>query len=290
VPLAARAVGFINVYTDPDGYSCYLPIAPLTPTTCYVLAYNDGGFTGAEFGIQGWEDPFLVTATPSPDITVSVGEPIQQHLGATWVGGTDIAFASCQASASPRVLFTLTVFNPTAAPSYPIIRVRAHSSPTNPNFACPLVTLCNPPVFTAQCISGGSTHVVQTPIWLAPNSPTPADGATEVTSPILRWQGAGPFLAVCESHDFMSVFDIYFGTTPDPPLLVPHCLFECQQPGYLQYCCPVLAPQTQYYWRIVEHQGDGFPTEPSPVWTFTTGAHPVAVQESTWSGLKELYR
>jgi hypothetical protein len=279
------------VSIDPEGYLCYLPIAPLTPTTCYVLAYNyNSGFTGAEFGIQGWESPFLVTATPSPDVAVSLGDPIMHHLGLSWVGGTDVAFASCQPMTSTIVLFTLTVFNPTAVPSYPTIRVRAHSSPANPNFACPLLTQCDAPAYTAKCVSAGSTRVVRAPISLAPNSPTPADGATEVTSPILRWQEAGPFEAECESHDWASTFTIYFGTTPDPPLLVPGCWFECQQQGHLQYCCPVLAPLTQYYWRIVEYQGDGFHTEPSPVWTFTTGANPVAVHESSWSGLKELYR
>lgn len=278
-PLRAGAQG-IGVYIDSQGWTCALLIPPTTPTTCYVLAQGAyAGLTGAEFGIQGWTDPFLVTATPSPDAAVALGDPVMQRLGSSWVGGTNIAFADCQTTV-PVLLFTLTVLNPTGTASYPTIRVRAHSSPSNGTMACPLITLCDAPVFTAQCVLGGQTAVVPGPTSLVPHSPSPADGATGVVGPTLQWIQAGPFLEVCSPHD--QFYDIYFGTTADPPLAW-HTMSSW-------YCCPVVAPLTTYYWRVVQHDPDGHGTFVGPVWSFTTGDFPIAAGTSTWGEVKGLYR
>jgi hypothetical protein len=33
--------------------------------------------------------------------------------------------------------------------------VHQHTTPSNPNFLCPLVTLCDDPAFTKLCVTGG---------------------------------------------------------------------------------------------------------------------------------------
>ncbi|HMF61497.1 MAG TPA: phosphatidylserine/phosphatidylglycerophosphate/cardiolipin synthase family protein [Vicinamibacterales bacterium] len=78
---------------------------------------------------------------------------------------------------------------------------------------------------------------------------------------------------VFHAGPFAHLYDIYFGTTPDPPLLAAAVELGPTEPNGAprQYQLPSLAPSTTYYWRIVArtmaqqvHSGD--------TWLFTTGA------------------
>ncbi|HEX6791908.1 MAG TPA: hypothetical protein VF247_11410, partial [Candidatus Krumholzibacteria bacterium] len=72
---------------------------------------------------------------------------------------------------------------------------------------------------------------------------------------------------------------LFFGTSPDPPEL-----------GYGTVSpSPIgpLQPETTYYWRILARRF--CLSGASPVWSFTTGKG-VATKQSTWGGIKALYR
>jgi regulation of enolase protein 1 (concanavalin A-like superfamily) len=67
------------------------------------------------------------------------------------------------------------------------------------------------------------------------------------------------------------LYDIYFGTTPNPPLLEANKrLGPSQWNGdYRTYPLPTLQPGTRYYWRIVSKTMAHVAAE-GPVWSFTT--------------------
>jgi len=80
---------------------------------------------------------------------------------------------------------------------------------------------------------------------------SPADGSKNVDiNTNLRW-----------SSNAQS-YDIYFGKTTPPPLIVSGWTNTVYDPGTLDY-------GTTYYWRIVAHSKEGQLKE-SPVWSFTT--------------------
>lgn len=82
---------------------------------------------------------------------------------------------------------------------------------------------------------------------LPPDTPTyvrPAAGAVDVPLNTALVFDAGPF-----AH----LYDVYFGATPDPPLLEANVPLGPTAPGQkpLRYVLPELQPNTTYYWRIV---------------------------------------
>jgi uncharacterized repeat protein (TIGR01451 family) len=88
----------------------------------------------------------------------------------------------------------------------------------------------------------------------APVPLSPANGAAGVlVAPTLLWVGAA------ES------FDIYFGTSPTPPLAIS-ITGTTYAPG-------ILNPGTTYYWQIVAR--NSFGSTSSATWSFTTGATPI---------------
>jgi phosphatidylserine/phosphatidylglycerophosphate/cardiolipin synthase-like enzyme len=100
----------------------------------------------------------------------------------------------------------------------------------------------------------------------AASSPAPADASltTGTTGIVLKWHAG--FWA----HKY----DIYFGTSPNPPLLAADQMLGPSQStvDYRQFPLPLtLDPGTTYYWRIVSKtMADKAAT--STVWSFTTPA------------------
>src|SRR4029079_12049675 len=65
-------------------------------------------------------------------------------------------------------------------------------------------------------------------------------------------------------------YDIYFGTTSNPPLLAGNLQLGSFQPGVIEtYTVNSLQPGTTYYWRIVGKTYAQAATS-GPVWSFTT--------------------
>ena len=94
----------------------------------------------------------------------------------------------------------------------------------------------------------------------APVSPSPANNSViQGTSATLTWEGG--FWAW--------KYDIFFGTTPNPPLLASNVNTGFPGPTLETFTLPPLDPGTTYFWRIVGRTEANL-TASSPVWSFTT--------------------
>lgn len=85
--------------------------------------------------------------------------------------------------------------------------------------------------------------------------PNPADGATGVLVPLLRWT----------KGDMAALHDVYFGTTPE---LTEADIKASHQPAELYYHVMGLQAGVTYYWRVDEIAQDGTVTT-GDVWSFT---------------------
>ena len=89
-----------------------------------------------------------------------------------------------------------------------------------------------------------------------PSNPNPANGATGVDVDItLSWSCSDP------DGDALT-YDIYFGTSSNPPLVKSNHTSTTYNLGTLDY-------GTTYYWKVVAKDSKGGTTS-SPVWSFTT--------------------
>jgi hypothetical protein len=274
----------ISIYGDLTGVACNLAIPPGTAGTFHVMAslggLASGGITGAEFRIDGalpHQAPgWFMTASPDISSSVTLGNPLTTP-------GTNIAFPTCQTGSENGLvhLFTIQAFN-SSDPESHVLRIRARNPPTNSNFDCPLVVLCDAPVYTTVCVNGGFFLLNSGPVLItAPHSPQPPDGATDVsTNTDLHWTN-GDFLTCILGIPCQAV---YFGTEPDPPLVWSNFCHD----GFIDTYDPgSLAPGTTYYWRVA--QSFGSQTASSPIWSFHTGTT-VAAQPAAWSAVKAMYR
>ena len=112
----------------------------------------------------------------------------------------------------------------------------------------------------------------------AATTPTPAKGALDVStsSVTLKWH-AGYW-----AHKY----DIYFGTSPNPPLLVADQMLGPSQTlsDYKAYTLPItLTAGTTYYWKIVSKTMANMAAT-SEVWSFTTAGTATAPTSSLPSG------
>jgi hypothetical protein len=143
---SALAEPRIRVYADPECVSTMLPsMEPPGPYIVYAMASLDtlAGITGAEFRIQGLPAGWHAIAMPNPAAAIVFGDP----FGTT---GANIAFATCQ-TARCVLLYQMALL-PATSQTQVVLEVRANAPPTNPNFSCPLVVLCDDPYFTQVCV------------------------------------------------------------------------------------------------------------------------------------------
>lgn len=93
----------------------------------------------------------------------------------------------------------------------------------------------------------------------APSSPSPSDGATEVSpaATVLEWAGG-------LSGGCLSKYTVYFGESPE-------AMSPVYGPGLAaSWPLPVLEENTTYFWRVTSENCCGTSVE-SPAWSFTTG-------------------
>lgn len=148
----------IGIYSDQAGANCNITLPPGTPVVWYILATVGGaaagGISGAEFRVDNWPSGGFDNVVPNPGSNLALGSPI-----AAVNPGCNIAFPGCQPGTGGVVLLysmTSLVFSPMATRTLTVLK---HSNPSNVNFQCPLVTLCDAPVFTKVCVSGGQAVV-----------------------------------------------------------------------------------------------------------------------------------
>ncbi len=93
-----------------------------------------------------------------------------------------------------------------------------------------------------------------------PTNPSPSNGATGVTlTPTLSWTGGSAATS----------YDVYFGTSSSPPLVVTNTTGTSYAPGTLD-------SDTTYYWQIVAQTSSG-PIS-SAIWSFTAGSPAVGLR------------
>jgi phosphatidylserine/phosphatidylglycerophosphate/cardiolipin synthase-like enzyme len=101
---------------------------------------------------------------------------------------------------------------------------------------------------------------------LAPTNPAysaPSNGAAGLPYTVtLKWDGG----------NWAYKYDIYFGTSSNPPLLAGDVPLGSPETGVMEsYTIPNLAPGTTYYWRVVGKTMANMMNSGS-VWSFTTAA------------------
>jgi len=100
-----------------------------------------------------------------------------------------------------------------------------------------------------------------------PNPLAPANGSVgTLRSMALNWDG-GPW---------GQVYDVYFGTDPNPPLMAANQELgpdDPANPSTQWWSLPLLQPGTTYYWKIVSKTMAGL-AKTGPIWSFTTAGNP----------------
>jgi len=186
---------------------------------------------------------------------------------------------------TPVLLYSVNVIPFADTTPYYVLDIEAHSTPSSPNFPCPLFNLCDAPVFTLRCVgtAGFTLEVGQSR--RTPTDPTPANDATDV--PINTTLSVGNLGTDSACHAGIAFQILYFGTSADPPreadseFCTPHCFSNPYSPG-------LLLPDTTYYWKVKHCGNDGVCSD-SELWSFTTTAT-VNVEGLGWSQVKDLYR
>jgi hypothetical protein len=89
--------------------------------------------------------------------------------------------------------------------------------------------------------------------------PKPADGAKDVTAPLLSWK----------SVDTIKLHNVYLGADPN---LTAADLVGPRVPLNMFYCAAGLTPGATYYWRVDEVETDLVTTHTGDVWSFMTQA------------------
>jgi chitodextrinase len=93
-----------------------------------------------------------------------------------------------------------------------------------------------------------------------PSAPTPTNNATTISvSTNLSWSGGDP------NQGDIVTYDVYFGTSSNPPRVVNNQSGTTYDPGTLAYV-------TTYHWKIVAWDNHGASTA-GPAWNFTTKAN-----------------
>jgi hypothetical protein len=147
--------GTLQIAFDTLGERNCGEIAAGVPATLYVLARTTGaaacGITGAEFKIVGLPPEWYVNISAAPE-AITLGTP----LGSV---GCNIAFPTCHwVRAAPVVLYTFGIY-PTTTEVNRAVQMVARTPSTNPDFDCPLVTLCDAPQFTMVCSGAADARI-----------------------------------------------------------------------------------------------------------------------------------
>ncbi len=154
VPSAwAQINGTLGIFFDPYAKECAGPVSIGSARALYVLFLPEGDTRG---GITGVE--FRIDASAASGYSFrgeAVAMPSAIRVGPLEVGGPGLSVVSDQChSRAPIPILSFQVQN-LGGGTDGGLRIAAKDPPWNPNFPCPLVTLCDNPAFTKVCIAPG---------------------------------------------------------------------------------------------------------------------------------------
>jgi hypothetical protein len=188
----AQNNGTIGVYTDAVGSSCCLTIGAGTMGVVHIVVTLAGatggggpimgGITGAEFRLlipnqsgyfMNWvADPAFNTVLGNPvDVT-----PADDDYGVTMASGGCLPMGGGMVG-DKVPLGTITIFNAAGGPTpIHVLRKRPPSNITLRD--CPLLVLCDSPVFTTACVGSMAGSQIPEPIHFAAQLNVAGCGAT----------------------------------------------------------------------------------------------------------------
>ncbi|NIO00746.1 MAG: hypothetical protein GTO42_01185 [Candidatus Latescibacteria bacterium] len=251
----------VGLFRDPTPATCGMPDDGPGMLSIYVVMMYSPGVTGLQFSAplpECWEGAPWISDT-SHFITIGNSQT-----------GIAIALGSCLPS--PVHVLTINVMTSglvNACCPYPVLPDPSLESGEIEVIDCGGNVLIGNE-YTSFVTSDGS--------WAPPlvHSPEPSDGA--VGQPLeakLSWR-----IQQCSCGLGVVWNTVFFGTTPDPPMVAQYLDPSIYDPGSL-------APATTYYWRVGVYDSDAGTTE-SPIWAFTTGSAVPAAMTS-WGRVKALY-
>jgi hypothetical protein len=252
---------WVGLWEDPSATTCGITDQSAGWKPIYVVVSESSGITATQFSAP---KPSCFPATFLSDTQVF---PVTLGNSQT---GVSIGFGACKTS---RVhCLTMNYFTTGTTEGCCPYRVLPHPSVESGEVE---FADCDFNVFFGQ---GRATAVLE-----APNLPpliesrVPSDEAIEQPlNTSMSWT-----VFRCDCLMCCSYSRVYFGTTPDPPLVTD---WGWEDLGQCQYEPGPLMPNTTYYWKIE--------TSPvrttTPVWSFSTVTG-VAAKPTTWGRVKSLY-
>jgi len=152
----------LRIWFDLGSYDDDACVTPGIPLRSYLVAVLGGdaaagGMQGAEFRIFGYDSGWFNAVTPNPSADFLTGHPLGD--------GCQIAFPICQVQqgAVPILLYTIDTVVMEAIPDV-VLRIDRHTAPSNPNFQCPRLVLCDPPVYTSVCVGTAPAYLTACPL------------------------------------------------------------------------------------------------------------------------------
>ena len=259
----ASASTRIMLSSQPDQY---VELGELTGfVSVYVVVTSSPGVTGVRL------------TAPLPEclagaLLLSESSPFANIIGDSQTGAT-VDFGEClTANAFGGIhVLTMSLFVP---------------APQQFESCCRFATQPHPSAASGSvewrdCMGSWQTALPSSEIvspWLPPEiiDRQPPNAATNVgLTAALSWQ-----VSFCSQGLGVYWANVYFGTSPDPPLVWVNT-------GQFSVS-PVLQPGTTYYWRLEVADTDAGGTL-GPVWSFTTETS-LATKVSTWGRIKATYR
>jgi len=239
----------IGLYSDVSGNTCSFSGNDPGLFTAYVVVRPSNGVSAVQFSAP-------VPACLGSSFVSELVPPGMLSLGSSQTG-MSIALQNC--SQSPISVLQITYMRSgstdacceyTIAPD-PAVGTLAASDCFFQEI--PMVSVASHFNADASCACVGNSPPVP------PTNPSPFDGENAVsTLTSLSWFGF-------DVDDNISEYDLYFGTTPTPPLVAAGLTTAGYTPA------APLAGLTQHYWRVVARDDKGLEAA-SPTWTFTTRA------------------
>lgn len=148
LPTSASASA-IGIFATPDCQGTCATVPSGGTLSVFVRADVPGGpggnMTGAEFRVAGLPAGWSASATPAAELNLVLGSPVGDGVG--------VAFA--HAVHGPCVSLFRVDIQVTSEASDVVLAVVAHTAPSNPSFACPVVMIDCASCLPRTCATGG---------------------------------------------------------------------------------------------------------------------------------------